>query len=164
MSLMDFIDEQWAPSPQRLILIAVVNLPVIVILLNALRQIVRFPLVNFTQLILQKLIPRDPSLPPQVFHWLPFIGSAIQYGNDPINFFFRCREKVCSPSSPFSSIYPPPFSLPFPLSGDLRSAHNYYPDGSRSNSGDNLPLPRIPYTVRLPSRSGRQIYPRPPVF
>ncbi|KAG9123115.1 Lanosterol 14-alpha-demethylase [Ceratobasidium sp. 392] len=41
----------------------------------------------------QLLAPRDPSLPPQVFHILPIIGSAIQYGRDPIGFLFSCREK-----------------------------------------------------------------------
>lgn len=35
-------------------------------------------------------------MPPVVFHWLPFIGSAASYGNDPLNFFFKCREKVTS--------------------------------------------------------------------
>ncbi|KAJ7928760.1 lanosterol 14-alpha-demethylase [Mycena leptocephala] len=34
------------------------------------------------------------SDPPIVFHWLPIIGSAIWYGNDPINFFQTCHEKV----------------------------------------------------------------------
>ncbi|KAG8741811.1 Lanosterol 14-alpha-demethylase [Ceratobasidium sp. 414] len=41
----------------------------------------------------QLLLPQDPSLPPLVFHILPIIGSAIQYGNDPIGFLFSCREK-----------------------------------------------------------------------
>ncbi|KAG8795622.1 Lanosterol 14-alpha-demethylase [Ceratobasidium sp. 428] len=41
----------------------------------------------------QLLVPKDPSLPPQVFHFLPIIGSAIQYGKDPIGFLFSCREK-----------------------------------------------------------------------
>ena len=41
-----------------------------------------------------QLIPRDPTLPPLVFHWLPWLGSTISYGDDPINFFFSCREKV----------------------------------------------------------------------
>ncbi|RMZ77035.1 hypothetical protein DV738_g4639, partial [Chaetothyriales sp. CBS 135597] len=31
--------------------------------------------------------------PPVVFHWLPFIGSTIQYGMDPYRFFFSCRQK-----------------------------------------------------------------------
>nr|AWJ58298.1 14-alpha sterol demethylase [Aspergillus pseudoviridinutans] len=31
--------------------------------------------------------------PPMVFHWVPFLGSAISYGIDPYKFFFACREK-----------------------------------------------------------------------
>ncbi|KAL0954309.1 hypothetical protein HGRIS_003308 [Hohenbuehelia grisea] len=62
----------------RLALIALINAPVIVILLHACWQLVA---------------PRDPTKPPTVFHWLPFIGSAVQYGNDPLNFFLACREK-----------------------------------------------------------------------
>jgi hypothetical protein len=41
-----------------------------------------------------QLVPRDPTLPPLVFHWLPWLGSTISYGDDPINFFFSSREKV----------------------------------------------------------------------
>lgn len=29
-----------------------------------------------------------------MFHWLPVVGSAVGYGTDPLNFFFKCREKV----------------------------------------------------------------------
>ncbi|EEB97699.1 hypothetical protein MPER_02932, partial [Moniliophthora perniciosa FA553] len=65
-------------STTRLLLLAAINLPVIAIVLNVLRQV---------------LIPRNKSEPPVVFHWLPIIGSAVSYGNDPINFFFKCREK-----------------------------------------------------------------------
>ncbi|PAV21443.1 lanosterol 14-alpha-demethylase [Pyrrhoderma noxium] len=54
------------------------GLPIVLILLNVLSQI---------------LIPKNPAHPPEVFHWLPIIGSAIEYGNDPIGFFTRCREK-----------------------------------------------------------------------
>ncbi|TFY80824.1 hypothetical protein EWM64_g3185 [Hericium alpestre] len=64
-------------STPRLILLALINIPAIAIVLNVLRQ----------------LLPRDKSLPPEVFHWLPWIGSAPGYGNDPVNFFFKCREK-----------------------------------------------------------------------
>ena len=32
--------------------------------------------------------------PPVVPYWLPFVGSAITYGQDPYAFFFRSREKV----------------------------------------------------------------------
>lgn len=52
--------------------------PVVVIILNALGQL---------------LLPRDKSHPPVVFHWIPIVGSAIEYGMDPLQFFERCREK-----------------------------------------------------------------------
>ncbi|EAU90091.1 lanosterol 14-alpha-demethylase [Coprinopsis cinerea okayama7 len=52
--------------------------PVATILLNVLRQL---------------LFPTRAPNPPEVFHWIPIVGSALQYGNDPINFFFKCREK-----------------------------------------------------------------------
>ena len=41
--------------------------------------------------------------PPVVHHWLPFVGSAITYGQDPYAFFFRCREKVRVVCSDFTS-------------------------------------------------------------
>ncbi|TFK75170.1 cytochrome P450 [Pluteus cervinus] len=66
------------PHSSRLLLLALLNTPLIVIILNVLRQLI---------------IPRNPSEPPVVFHWLPFVGSAVSYGNDPLNFFFSCREK-----------------------------------------------------------------------
>ncbi|CAE6447107.1 unnamed protein product, partial [Rhizoctonia solani] len=44
-------------------------------------------------IVFQLALPSDPSLPPQVFHFLPYIGSAIQYGNDPVGFLTSCREK-----------------------------------------------------------------------
>ncbi|KAF9243435.1 cytochrome P450 [Melanogaster broomeanus] len=65
-------------SPGRALLLAVVYLPLVTIVLNILRQLI---------------LPRDPSLPPEVFHVIPIFGSAISYGNDPLNFFFKCREK-----------------------------------------------------------------------
>lgn len=46
--------------------------------------------------------------PPVVHHWLPFVGSAITYGQDPYAFFFRCREKVrvvCSVSYVVANIH-----------------------------------------------------------
>ncbi|KAG5733202.1 Lanosterol 14-alpha demethylase [Termitomyces sp. T112] len=65
-------------SNSRLIFLTLVNIPVIAIVLNVLWQLV---------------VPRKSTDPPVIFHWLPYVGSAIQYGNDPMSFFFSCREK-----------------------------------------------------------------------
>lgn len=66
-------------STPSLVGIALVAFPVAVVVLNVIWQ----------------LLPTlDRSKPPVVFHWVPFIGSAISYGNDPLNFFLSCREKV----------------------------------------------------------------------
>ncbi|TFK33209.1 lanosterol 14-alpha-demethylase [Crucibulum laeve] len=70
--------QTFIPENKRLFLLLLVNLPVIAILFNVLPQVI---------------IPRNPSDPPVVFHWLPFVGSAIQYGNNPLQFFLECREK-----------------------------------------------------------------------
>jgi len=51
-------------------------------------------LVAITVNVLRQLFFKDPTEPPVVFHWLPFIGSTIQYGIDPYKFFFDCRKKV----------------------------------------------------------------------
>ncbi|KAJ7762035.1 lanosterol 14-alpha-demethylase [Mycena maculata] len=68
---------QQVPSSRWLIL-ALINTPILAVLFNALWQ---------------KIAPRKASDPPVVFHWLPIIGSAIWYGNDPINFFQTCQER-----------------------------------------------------------------------
>ncbi|KAJ7067082.1 cytochrome P450 [Mycena amicta] len=60
------------------LLLAFINAPILAILFNALWQ---------------KLIPRKTSDPPLVFHWIPIVGSAIWYGNDPVGFFAACQEK-----------------------------------------------------------------------
>ena len=44
--------------------------------------------------VLRQLFSKDPTEPPVVFHWVPFIGSTIPYGIDPYKFFFDCRKKV----------------------------------------------------------------------
>ncbi|KAF9048601.1 lanosterol 14-alpha-demethylase [Panaeolus papilionaceus] len=62
----------------RLYILLLLNIPVVAIVLNVLAQV---------------LIPRRATEPPVVFHWLPFIGSAIAYGNDPLNFFFEAQKK-----------------------------------------------------------------------
>ncbi|KAJ6782614.1 hypothetical protein PWT90_00167 [Aphanocladium album] len=43
--------------------------------------------------ILLQLLPRSNSEPPRVFHWIPLIGNAIQYGTNPTKFFAECRKK-----------------------------------------------------------------------
>ncbi|KAI0068684.1 lanosterol 14-alpha-demethylase [Artomyces pyxidatus] len=65
-------------STPALSFLALINIPTVVILLNVLRQLV---------------LPRNPSLPPEVFHWIPFVGSAVGYGTDPINFLTTCQKK-----------------------------------------------------------------------
>ncbi|KAF8164244.1 lanosterol 14-alpha-demethylase [Mycena galopus ATCC 62051] len=81
-SLSDFSSRYLAQAQQiptsRLAILALVNAPVLAILCNALWQ---------------KIAPRKTSDPPVVFHWLPIIGSAIWYGNDPINFFQTCQKR-----------------------------------------------------------------------
>ena len=48
------------------------------------------------------MLPRDKSIPPEVFHVVPYLGSAVEYGMDPYWFFFSCREKVRWGMSHFS--------------------------------------------------------------
>ena len=43
--------------------------------------------------VLQQLLIRDSSKPPLVFHSVPFIGSTVQYGQDPYKFFAECKRK-----------------------------------------------------------------------
>ncbi|KAF9007569.1 lanosterol 14-alpha-demethylase [Cyathus striatus] len=62
--------------PNSLALLAIVTLSIII--LNVLRQLV---------------IPRRSRDPPIVFHWMPFIGSAITYGKNPLDFLTKCRDK-----------------------------------------------------------------------
>jgi sterol 14-demethylase len=44
--------------------------------------------------VLKQLLFKKANEPPLVFHLLPFIGSTITYGIDPVKFFFNCRQKV----------------------------------------------------------------------
>jgi hypothetical protein len=81
----------------RTFVLLLINAPVIAIVLNVLRQLVR--VLETFKVGLQthngvQVIPKKATDPPEVFHWIPIVGSAIQYGNDPLNFFFKCREKV----------------------------------------------------------------------
>ncbi|TBU32626.1 lanosterol 14-alpha-demethylase [Dichomitus squalens] len=67
---------EWPDTP-RLWLLALINIPLLSIVVNALWQ----------------LIPRPKHQPPLVWHWIPFLGSAPAYGRDPVTFFRNCREK-----------------------------------------------------------------------
>lgn len=44
--------------------------------------------------VVQQFLFRNPSDPPLVFHWFPFIGSTVIYGMDPPKFFRDNRAKV----------------------------------------------------------------------
>lgn len=44
--------------------------------------------------ILKQLLFRNRYEPPVVFHWIPFVGSAIVYGQDPVKFLKNNQAKV----------------------------------------------------------------------
>ena len=58
--------------------------------------LVSLVLVSIATNILKQLFYRDPHRPPVVWHWIPKVGSTVDYGKDPYKFFFKCREKVSS--------------------------------------------------------------------
>ncbi len=85
--------------PSFLVLFGIIGAPALAILLNILWQLVslRNSLTNiFVDSLDAQISVKDRSLPPVVFHWIPFLGSALSYGTDPIQFLLRCREKVRS--------------------------------------------------------------------
>ncbi|TBU43941.1 14 alpha-demethylase [Dichomitus squalens] len=43
--------------------------------------------------ICRQLLSLNRSQPPVVWHWIPFLGSTISYGKDPVGFFRTCRER-----------------------------------------------------------------------
>lgn len=43
--------------------------------------------------VFRQFLPRRASEPPVVFHWIPFVGSAVTYGMDPVKFLESCRKK-----------------------------------------------------------------------
>lgn len=45
-----------------------------------------------SNLIRQRFFPNTKE-PPVVFHWLPWLGSAISYGRDPFKFLFACQKQ-----------------------------------------------------------------------
>lgn len=46
----------------------------------------------FVNIARQLLLPNQKQ-PPVVFHWVPWLGSALSYGKDPYKFLFACRNK-----------------------------------------------------------------------
>jgi sterol 14-demethylase len=44
--------------------------------------------------IFSQLVFKNSNEPPIVFHWVPVIGSTIDYGIDPFKFFKKCQAKV----------------------------------------------------------------------
>jgi sterol 14-demethylase len=44
--------------------------------------------------IIQQLYFANESEPPVVFSWLPLIGSTIEYGIDPYQFYAKYQKKV----------------------------------------------------------------------
>lgn len=53
--------------------------------------------VTIVSSILHQTFFKDPSKPPVVFHWVPFIGSTVTYGIDPYKFFLDSQAKVGAP-------------------------------------------------------------------
>ncbi|KAM0755231.1 lanosterol 14-alpha-demethylase [Meredithblackwellia eburnea MCA 4105] len=49
--------------------------------------------VVFLNVVQQLVKPRDPTLPPVVLYYVPWVGCAVSYGMDPLQFMFDCREK-----------------------------------------------------------------------
>nr|AIF79453.1 CYP51A [Rhynchobrunnera orthospora] len=50
---------------------------VLVIILNAVHQ----------------LLPKKKSEPPMVWHWIPFIGNAVEYGTNPLAFYTKAQKQ-----------------------------------------------------------------------
>jgi sterol 14alpha-demethylase len=65
-------------SFQLLILMTTFSVVILAVLLNVLKQI---------------LFSKKDE-PPVVFHWFPFIGSAVSYGQEPTEFLKECQAKV----------------------------------------------------------------------
>lgn len=50
----------------------------------------------------KQVLFRKRNEPPVVFHWLPFVGSAISYGQEPMRFLNDCQAKVQNGHSAFT--------------------------------------------------------------
>ncbi|CZT04455.1 uncharacterized protein RAG0_10896 [Rhynchosporium agropyri] len=42
--------------------------------------------------VLHQILPKKKSESPLVWHWIPFIGNAIEYGTDPLAFYTKCQR------------------------------------------------------------------------
>jgi hypothetical protein len=67
------------------------GLPLPVVVFTAIFTVLAFSIVVN---VLAQLLFKNPNVPPVVFHWVPFLGSTISYGMDPITFYRGCRDKV----------------------------------------------------------------------
>ncbi len=43
--------------------------------------------------ICSQILFKDPTAPPVVFHYVPFVGSTVSYGMEPYAFFADCKER-----------------------------------------------------------------------
>ncbi|KAL7416533.1 cytochrome P450 [Mrakia frigida] len=73
-----FIPRDQLPSLPICAALAFVGAPLLFVVLN---------------IIYQLAWPKDPTLPPVVFHYIPWVGSAVTYGMSPYEFMFANREK-----------------------------------------------------------------------
>ncbi|KAK9237703.1 cytochrome P450 [Lipomyces kononenkoae] len=55
--------------------------------------IATFVVVAIVVNVLAQILFRDPNRPPVVFHYIPVLGSAVEYGMDPYKFFEENRKK-----------------------------------------------------------------------
>ncbi|KAK5259659.1 Sterol 14-alpha demethylase cyp51c [Exophiala xenobiotica] len=62
-------------------------------LLRLVTALVLVILASVATTIVKQLFYRNAHKPPVVWHWVPWIGSTVDYGKDPYKFFFKCREK-----------------------------------------------------------------------
>jgi hypothetical protein len=56
---------------------------------------VSFIILSVVLNVVSQLLFKDKNKPPLVFHFFPFIGSAVIYGMDPYAFFWSNQNKVC---------------------------------------------------------------------
>jgi len=93
---MDIISRSLAATPILKDLPLAAQIPIVTI---------AFLLVAVAVNVAQQLfLPKSTSAPPVVFHYVPFVGSAVTYGMDPYTFFFECRKTVSN------FVHPSPFS------------------------------------------------------